>query len=121
MRDFDAEIRRLQEKTNEVRRAKALAQRRQDEKVGRAFREVFPDLPEDPSMMRKFLENLKAAHQVPSSDCEGATDHDEQKIAHDSDDENCESGWESRGAQRPLGQETYLLDKSEGRYSHLSR
>lgn len=108
MRNFDAELQKLQEKTNEVRRAKAMAQRRQDEKVGRAFRELFPDVPEDPSMMREFLEKLKAAHQVPSSNCERTTDYNEREIVHEYDDENCESGWESRGAQRPLGQETYL-------------
>lgn len=36
MRDFDAELRKLQEKANEVRKAKAMAQRRADERLGKA-------------------------------------------------------------------------------------
>lgn len=107
MRDFDAELRKLQEKANEVRKAKAMAQRRADERLGKALRDMFPDVPDDAAMLREYLENWKDA-PVAYPENSSATDTDEYAFSGTDGGETAyESSGESRGAQRPLGQETY--------------
>ena len=107
MRDYDAELRKLREKANEVRKAKALAQRRADEKLGKALRNMFPDVPDDASMLREYLENWKNESDSYSENS-STTDDDEYEFSDTEGDETeYESSGESRGAQRPLGQCTY--------------
>lgn len=107
MRDFDAELKKLQEKANEVRKAKAMAQRRADERLGRALRDMFPDVPDDASMLREYLENWRDALNA-SPDISSAIDTDEYAFSDtEGGEKTYESSWESRGAQHPLGQETY--------------
>ena len=60
MRNFDAEIARLEERKADIRKAKAFAQRRCNEKVGKEVRELFPNLPDDPSRLRDFFVGLGA-------------------------------------------------------------
>ena len=107
MRDFDAELKKLQEKANEVRKAKTMAQRRADERLGKALRDMFPDVPDDASMLREYLENWKDA-PVACHEVSGATDTDGYAFSGTEGGETTyESSGELRGAQRPLGQETY--------------
>lgn len=107
MRDFDAELKKLQEKANEVRKAKTMAQRRADERLGKALRDMFPDVPDDASMLREYLENWKDA-PVACPEVLGATDTDGYAFSGTEGGETTyESSGELRGAQRPLGQETY--------------
>ncbi|EPD77091.1 hypothetical protein [Atopobium sp. oral taxon 199] len=54
MRDFDAELEALKEKMNAVRRDKQTAERRANEKLGKALREMFPDVPDDASKLRSI-------------------------------------------------------------------
>ncbi|MFC2626606.1 MAG: hypothetical protein ACFNZJ_05705 [Parascardovia denticolens] len=49
MRDYDAELDALREKMNAVRRDKQTAERRANEKLGKALRDMFPDVPDDAS------------------------------------------------------------------------
>lgn len=60
MRDFDSEIAKLEQRKADIRKAKSFAQRRYDEKVGKEVRELFPNLPDDPSRLRDFFETLGA-------------------------------------------------------------
>ncbi len=107
MRDFDAELKKLQEKANEVRKAKTMAQRRADERLGKALRDMFPDVPDDASMLREYFENWKDA-PVACPEVSGATDNDGYAFSGTEGGETTyESSGELRGAQRPLGQETY--------------
>jgi len=58
MRDFDAEIAKLEERKADIRKAKAFAERRYDEKVGKEVRKLFPNIPDDTSMLQAFFEEL---------------------------------------------------------------
>lgn len=107
MRDFDAELEALKEKMNAVRRDKQTAERRANEKLGKALREMFPDVPDDASKLREYLEDWKGA-QSAYPEVSSATDHAESRVQA----EQCELGY-SRQAGSPEGrqplsvQETY--------------
>lgn len=107
MRDFDAELEALKEKMNAVRRDKATAERRANERLGKALRGMFPDVPDDVSKLREYFEDWKGA-QSACPDVSGATDYAENQ----SQAEQGELGY-SRQAGSPEGrqplsvQETY--------------
>lgn len=61
MRDYDAELEALRERMNAVRRDKQTAERRANEKLGKALRDMFPDVPDDASKLREYLEGWKGA------------------------------------------------------------
>lgn len=76
MRDYDAELEALRERMNAVRRDKQTAERRANEKLGKALRDMFPDVPDDASKLREYLEGWKGA-QSAYPDVSGATGHAE--------------------------------------------
>ena len=104
MRDYDAELARLDAKRNEIRRAKALTQRRKDEKVGKEIRGLFPNLPDDPSMMRSFFEELGALARKAVQPTEKVTELDAGKDFDTPVSEtSCSVKAGVEGAQHPSG------------------
>lgn len=58
MRDYDAELAKLEERKREVRREKAMAERRRDAAIGKELRKIFPDVPDDAGQLRQFFSDM---------------------------------------------------------------